>query len=207
MGQKQDYTAIAVVERTEVETRYDHYWMERVKDWRYNVRFLERVRLGTPYTEVVHRVREVVRAADLRERCVLVADATGVGAPVMELLQRGHLGCPIVPVTITGGDGAAYERGGWRVPKRDLVVGLEVMLEQGQLQIAEGLAEGATLLRELTNMKVKVTWAGHESFAAWREGTHDDLVLAVALACWEARRRRTWSDGGERVLGLMVRGV
>jgi hypothetical protein len=25
---------------------------------------------------------------------------------------------------------------------------------------------------------------GHDQHGAWREGTHDDLVLAVALACW-----------------------
>jgi hypothetical protein len=33
-------------------------------------------------------------------------------------------------------------------------------------------------------MQVKVSTAGNEQFGAWREGAHDDLVLAVALACW-----------------------
>ena len=33
-------------------------------------------------------------------------------------------------------------------------------------------------------MQVKVTPAGNEQFAAWREGEHDDLVFAVALARW-----------------------
>ena len=33
-------------------------------------------------------------------------------------------------------------------------------------------------------MEVKVSAAGNEQFGAWREGQHDDLVLAVALACW-----------------------
>jgi hypothetical protein len=35
---------------------------------------------------------------------------------------------------------------------------------------------------------VKITAAANETFAAWREGAHDDLVLAVALACWHADR-------------------
>jgi len=28
----------------------------------------------------------------------------------------------------------------------------------------------------------------HVSYGAWREGTHDDLVLATALACWAGER-------------------
>ena len=30
--------------------------------------------------------------------------------------------------------------------------------------------------------------AANETFGVWREGQHDDLVLAVALACWWAER-------------------
>jgi hypothetical protein len=29
---------------------------------------------------------------------------------------------------------------------------------------------------------------GHESFEAWRERDHDDIVLSLALALWAARR-------------------
>lgn len=34
----------------------------------------------------------------------------------------------------------------------------------------------------------------HVSYAAWREQEHDDLVLAVALACWWGERghARVW---------------
>ena len=43
---------------------------------------------------------------------------------------------------------------------------------------------GAALVKEMTDMQVKTTLAGGQQYAAWREGQHDDLVLAVALACW-----------------------
>jgi len=33
-------------------------------------------------------------------------------------------------------------------------------------------------------MRVRVTAAGREEYGAWRAGEHDDLVVAVALACW-----------------------
>jgi hypothetical protein len=59
------------------------------------------------------------------------------------------------------------------------------MLQAAQLQIAAGLPERETLVRELSEMRVAVEDAGRE---VWRSGSHDDLVFAVALACWAARR-------------------
>jgi hypothetical protein len=41
----------------------------------------------------------------------------------------------------------------------------------------------------LGTFKVKINInTGNESFEAWRERDHDDLVLAVALACWFGER-------------------
>jgi hypothetical protein len=40
----------------------------------------------------------------------------------------------------------------------------------------------------MAEMEVRVGAQGRESYGAWREGTHDDLVLAVALACWGLRK-------------------
>ena len=64
------------------------------------------------------------------------------------------------------------------MPKRDLIVGLQVLLQGGGLQIAAGLSEGATLLKEMMGMRVKVSNSGHERYGAWREREHDDLVSA-----------------------------
>ena len=106
---------------------------------------------------------------------------------MIDLLREADLGCELTAVTITGGERESRANGGWGVPKRDLVVGLEVMLETGKLRIATGLREGETFLKELTGMRVKVSAGRREQFESWREGTHDDLVLAAALACWRAR--------------------
>jgi hypothetical protein len=54
--------------------------------------------------------------------------------------------------------------------------------EWEQVAIAEGLPLTAVLAEELAAFRVKVTPAGNETFEAWRERDHDDLVLAVALA-------------------------
>ena len=84
------------------------------------------------------------------------------------------------------------------MPKRDLLVGLQVMFDLGQLQIARGLPETEVLMKELMGMRVRMSAAGHESYGSGREGRHDDLVLAVALACWRAKQRNRWNWFGGR---------
>jgi len=93
-----------------------------------------------------------------------------------------------MPVTITGGQTETTDQGFYRVPKRDLIIGLQVLLQRGGLQIAKGLEHGRKLVEELEAVEVRMSPAGNEQYAAWREGTHDDLVFAVALAYWSAKK-------------------
>jgi hypothetical protein len=59
----------------------------------------------------------------------------------------------------------------------------------GQLKIADALPLKDTLVKELLNFRVKINIStAHDSYEAWREGDHDDLVLCVALACWAGER-------------------
>jgi hypothetical protein len=43
-------------------------------------------------------------------------------------------------------------------------------------------------VQELLAFRVKVTASANETFEAWRERDHDDLVLAVATAAWVGER-------------------
>ena len=70
------------------------------------------------------------------------------------------------------------------MPKRDLVGILQVLLQSRRLRIAGQLPEAAILEQELLCFRAKTPTAGVEDAEAWRERPHDDLVLAVALACW-----------------------
>ena len=75
------------------------------------------------------------------------------------------------------------------MPKRDLASAPLVLMQNKQLKIAEAMPLAETLRKELLNFKVKINIAtGHDSYEAWREGDHDDLVLAVAMACWCGER-------------------
>ena len=186
-GQARDYTAIAVVERAETTGAWDAVKFAWKKEVSLQLRYLERVARGTPYTEVVERVVQVTRSPELASRCRLAVDGTGGGRPVVDLLRRAGPGCVLMPVNITSGLKETSEGGYYGVPKRDLIVGLQILLQRGVLRIAAGLEYGADLVKEMTAMEVKISASGYEQCAAWREGTHDDLVFAVALACWNAQ--------------------
>ena len=54
----------------------------------------------------------------------------------------------------------------------------------------DSIVDEVRRLRE--EMRVKVGLEGREQYGAWREGTHDDLVFAVALAYWAARKMYPW---------------
>src|SRR5262249_22634138 len=115
---------------------------------------------------------------------------------VPEMLRRADLGGRLVPVTITGGFAVTeQENGDWHVPKKELVTCLQLLLQSQRLRIADALPEAATLVRELQTFQVKITLAANETFGAWREGAHDDLVLATALAAWWAEKHQPWKLG------------
>jgi hypothetical protein len=133
---------------------------------------------------------EVDRRSKRQTHPTLVVDNTGVGTPVTDLLTKKKV--KFVGVTVTGGTSVtrlgAYKYG---VPKRDLVSALDVPFHAGEFVIAEGLELRPTLEKELQGFKRKIKLdTGHDSYEHWREGDHDDLVLACALATWWARLRR-----------------
>ena len=204
LGQSQDFTAVAVVERAEIAGVWDAAAFAYATESAVRLRHMERVPLGTSYPEVVARVGKVMRSAALAKgRRHLVVDATGVGLPVVDLLERADLPCRIWPVTITGGVSEGLSKSTYRVPKRDLIIGLQVRLQVGELQIAAGLREGEALARELGDMRVQMTSGGREKYGA-RGGEHDDLVLAVALACWGVSKLEETGKVGERREGRVV---
>ena len=108
---------------------------------------------------------------------------------VVDLLRRANLPCRLLPVTITGGERETCQNGNWTVPKRDLIRGLLVQFQQGALHISGHLPDAETLLAELGNMRINVSPDGHATYCADRNGEHDDLVIAAALANWRGARQ------------------
>jgi hypothetical protein len=201
LGQTSDFTALAVLEQPSAR---DH-----VTERTYSLRHLRRFPLGTPYVDIVPAVATLAGAAPLVGSPVVV-DQTGVGRAVVDMLRQAVGG--VVPVTITGGQAVTRaEDGSWHVPKKELVTCLQVVMQGRRLQIARRLPEAATLVRELQQFQVKITAAAHETFGTWRDGQHDDLVLALALACWWAERHPPTHDafhsGGDSLFADAPEGV
>jgi hypothetical protein len=171
LGQASDYTAIAVV--------------EEAGDDLLHVRHLERFR-HTLYPDVADRVEALLDSPQLKGKAELVIDTTGVGPAVSDIFsKRGRF---FKAVKIHGGDAETCEEGIYRVPKRNLVSALQAALQTGTLKIASSLELAELLREELLNFRIKINIAtGHDSYEHWREGDHDDLVLAAAMAVWSAR--------------------
>ena len=216
LGQAADYTALAIAEQVDAPTGATRAEVVRdalvvsasgraspvvrdapVTERQYHVRELRRFPLGTGYPDIVADVCCLLRREPLRSAQVTLAlDETGVGAPVRDLFARAlpQVGllpvegptALLVPITITGGHTPVRDGRGWHTPKRDLVSVAQVLLQRRRLKVAPGLPEAATLVRELETFRVKISDRGHDSYRAWRETDHDDLVLAVALAVWVA---------------------
>jgi hypothetical protein len=189
IGQAQDYTAIAIIKQVQAK-----------EDFRYELNYLERVPLNTPYASIVDYVSKLAESPQLRgpniETPEMVVDATGCGRPVVEMLRakdRNEGAFHLVPCTITGGQSlTCSSEGFYGVPKKDLVSTLQILYQDKKIAVAKSLQHGQLLVEELLNFKVKInTKTGNDSFEAWRERDHDDMVLAVALAAW-------WLDGYRR---------
>ena len=203
LGQAHDTTALCVLERSKVptgEVEQDvaktiarNLYTDTIRPYyrpttehHHAVRYLERLAAGTPYPEQVAKTRELVgRLEKQRAQVALVADQTGVGRPVTDLLRAAKLS-PYTAV-VTASDTPTREGDEYRVPKRDLVSSAQVLLQSKRLTIAAGLPLAQVLTSELLAFKATITLQRENTSAPpepWRERTHDDLVLAVALAAW-----------------------
>jgi hypothetical protein len=188
IGQRRDYSAIAVLEHLDEFTgRRDPVTFDFVHRTVIRLRHVERVRLGMPFAAVVDRVSELVRHPRLSD-CTLVVDATGVGAPVVELLRTAKLPCRLIPAQITGGLDESSDGVYYRVPKRDLVTGLQILFDRWPFEIQSNTPGVDALIRELAEFKARPSSCGNLRFG----GTRDDLTMALALAWWWMRKRVAW---------------
>jgi hypothetical protein len=105
------------------------------------------------------------------QSCILV-DSTGKGEPIYEALR--HSGCYAKPYTFTAKSKAA------------LIDNLALVLEQKTITIPrpELWPEG---IEELESFEYSVTDMGNVRTSA-PSGTHDDCVIALALAAWQVQR-------------------
>lgn len=155
-----------------------------------SLRYLHRWPLGTSYPTIVADVGALLRRDPLKGCTTLVIDYTGVGRPVGEMFTQA--GLVHTPLVITGGNKTIQDAGELHVPKRDLAMAAQALLQSGRLRFAGKLPLLDVLKAELQAFEVKTkAITGHDQYLAWREGAHDDIVLAAAMAGWY----REWASG------------
>jgi hypothetical protein len=183
IGQAVDPTAIIVAETYRPEKQHPDDRPEK----QHLIRWVEKVPLGTSYLQVVDRIGTVAEAAALFASPTIVVDATGVGRPVVDMLRK-RTTISLRPVTFTAGDREkkvdAYST---RVPKRDLVTALEVVLQSRRLHVVRDCPLQQDLRAELGAFEVNLNARGHDTYDG-ATGKHDDLVMALCLALWSAER-------------------
>lgn len=198
IGQAADFTAVGGLRRLPRETgktkelyARGSVEMTREYDDAFHLGYAHRFPLHTPYPEIVDRLGEMV--GRIPGTYQIVADATGVGRPVVDMMRGA--GLPVVGVVITAGAGAAHqdkETGYWKVPKRELVTRAQTYMQTSRLRISTKLKLADVIVKEMLAFKMKISAAsGNVSFEAWREQAHDDLVLMLCMGVWWGHTTRT----------------
>jgi hypothetical protein len=177
LGQASDYTALSILEQ--------HGYGDEAE---FLCRHLQRWPLRTPYTAIASDVARIVNREELRggnRKNILAVDMNGPGTPVLDLLKTHPLDARVEAIFSHGGDKVTSEGNVTRVPKRELVSTTQIALQSGRLKIAPTLPEAPTLVSELQNYQVEINQeTAHDSYGAWRTGTHDDLLFAVMMPLW-----------------------
>jgi hypothetical protein len=142
----------------------------------YHVRHLKRFPLGTESPEIIEFISQLMARRTLAGRTGLIVDATSFGMLIAQEMRR--CGLRPVPITFTSG---VRSRGN-NVPKKNLLSRLLLLFQQGRLRIPPSIKLRAELIEEFDNFTVKYTKNGNPTFSA-AAGAHDDLIMALALAC------------------------
>ena len=181
LAQLQDFTAYTVLRQVSEE-----------EEDTYQVHHLKRLERGMSYVDQVERIRDVYD--QLPDSPKVIVDATGVGQAVVDMVDDLRP----VEIWIHGGEKVTQKGSRYRVPKRELAGVLQRVLSERRLNVHPELKRAKTLKEEMTNFKAEINPdTGHESYTAdWRDGEHDDLVLAVAMGLWYAERQVRPFGGG-----------
>ena len=137
-----------------LENINNNYVIRQAKRWR-----------GQNYTQICNEITQYIKGD-------VIIDATGVGYAVAEMLPA-----PLIKVWLTGGEKTSFDGQMWKVPQVQLISNLVLKIEQEQIKIPSNLSLKDNILHELNVLKQG------RKFEA-KEGEHDDLVFALALALW-----------------------
>lgn len=183
LGRKRDPSTLAIIE-------VQYTGNGRV----YVVSYLKRFRLSMYYTDIAAKLVKTddslksIAAEKGKEAIITyILDATGLGAPICELVEKALPSADVKRVYITGGINtikADYNE--YHVPKGQLISGLMAAFDSKSIYMTRRSKEIDQIKNELAKFQIHITEAGRDVFDDRGKGHHSDLVIALALAVWAA---------------------
>lgn len=146
-----DYTAVIVLDATEIPAKVVHAVRWHTNNWLSNVDRVETIARQFPGVKIV-------------------CDATGVGAPLYELLKQRRLNVDGYSMTALG--------------KQDLISTLKITMEEGRIALPteDKMPAIHDVVEELMYFQYSISSDGKIKLVS-KKGYHDDFVIALALAC------------------------
>jgi phage FluMu gp28-like protein len=184
LGRKRDPSTLAIIE------------VQYINGGRtYVVSYLKRFTLSMLYTDIATKLvktNESLKriASDKGKEAIIsyVLDATGLGAPICELVEKALPLADVKRVYITGGinttEGSEYNE--YRVPKGQLISGLMAAFDSKSIYMTNRSKEIDQIVTELAEFEIHISDSGRDTFDDRGKGHHSDLVVALALAVWAA---------------------
>lgn len=169
LGQTNDYTAHAV--------------LETIDDITY-LRFITRLR-DMKYDDMMKRSAQIIHAKFGN----IWGDATGAASPAaFDILEHYITGypCTLTRVKITGGDNVNVTDYSINVPRGLLIDNLRIAIQNKTVKFPKTLIindqdMADILYKEILSFQSEMTTSGNVVYRT-RQGKHDDMLFAVALA-------------------------
>ncbi len=154
---------------------------------RFDVRGIQRFKVGTPLPAIINRVSEIASDRRLNQRAIILLDISSVGAAPLRAFQSQ--GMYPTAIDLTNAEAEGYVNDIQRVPLRDALGAAQVVLQTARLRVAKDLDLAETLVSDLQAFDPKPSARNVDL----RGGRNADLVLALAVALWWGDRL-TWDD-------------
>jgi hypothetical protein len=171
LGQQNDYSVLAIT----------NIIRSGSSNITYEIPYIKKYLIRSSYVFIVKDVAEILKDKRLKH-CDLIIDYTGVGHPVADLFVSN--GISPICANITSGLRVSWPSPRTvNVPKVNLVSALQVVFQNMALKISSGIKIIDDVEKEFISFRAKMSKSGHSKFEA-HGGTHDDIVMSIALGIW-----------------------
>ena len=186
LGLERDHSAFATLAlRREDSGGFDHAQLVQPTRPILELGGLRRIPLGTEYLQIVKSLRQTVTKLQSaagwgapKVRVHVIIDAAGPGQVAVELIRAQKLDITFTPALLTAGADSGYSQSGkLTIPRRELITNLRYLLVVELLRVHPALVHKKALEAEIAAVRFD-----------GRQSAHDDLVIATALAAYQARR-------------------